>query len=144
MTPTDLALILTALLGGGALYKMLESVTVAFISRKKTVWEELREEIGRLQDKIRDQDVRMEKMQADIDRKNTVIDAYREKNIQLLSQIQHLEHQITVKDHAIGALEDRVKRLRLAVRCSHVEECHYVAEQLEKDEEHPDGTDTAH
>lgn len=141
MAPSDFALILTALIGGGALYKMLESVLVAFISRKKTVWEELREEITRLQEKIRDQDTRIEKLQTDIDRKNTVIDSYREKNLQLLAQVQRLEHQITVKDHAILALEDRVKRLKLAVRCSHSDECPALAGLTEQGEDDASSTE---
>lgn len=134
MTPADIALILTALVGGGALYKMIESIALTILNKGKSAREEFREEIARLEAKLKEQEHKIEKLQEEVERQKSENDVYRERNIQLLANIQRLELVIETKDYQISVLEDRVKRLRLAVKCSNTDNCPLLDEDKEEED----------
>lgn len=135
MTPADIALILTALVGGGALYKMIESIALTVINKGKSAREEFRGEIARLEAKLKEQEHKIEKLQEEIERQKNEKGAFQEKNIQLLANIQRLELVIETKDYQIGVLEDRIRRLRLVVRCSNTDNCPLLDEDKQDEEE---------
>ena len=132
MAPEDIALILTALVGGGALYKMIEGLALIIANKGKSAREEFRDEITRLEAKLREQEHKIEKLQEEIDRQKDENNIYREKNLQLMATIQHLELIIERKDHRIETLENRARLLKLA-QCSHIETCPLVEEGEEKE-----------
>jgi predicted RNase H-like nuclease (RuvC/YqgF family) len=128
MSPAEWATILAAIFGGGALYKTLESIALTLINKGKTVRDELREEIARLERKIDDQDDEIRQLKLEIAAKITAIDEWREKYYRLQRHTQSMEVSVEAKDYTIRVLEERITRLRRAVNCEYADNCPLLRE----------------
>lgn len=93
--------VVVALLGGGALVKLLEWWT----NRGKSLRDELRQEIARLENRINHLEEELSKWQERVDE-------WKSKYYSLLREYQLLEVAAAAKDHIITALERELKLLR--------------------------------
>lgn len=116
-TPDQIIQLLIAALSGGALLKFIENAGQWLLyNRGKSVRDELRTEIQRLE-------TRINQLEAEVERQKKANDDWRDKYNTLQLHAQRLEITVEAKDFAISVLEERVRRLRTAVNCQFAENC---------------------
>lgn len=96
---TDALPIILALFGGGALLKFVEFLISLIANGGKSVRQELREEIARLQKEI-------DKLKEELAERDSKLNDFREERLLLLAKIQRLEIIIETKDMIIRNLQN--------------------------------------
>lgn len=135
MAASELAILLSAIVGGGALYKMIEAIVLTIINKGKTTREELREEIARLEAKIREQEIKIEHLQDEIDEQLSEKNEQLTRNIELLSEVSRLGLMIDERNHRIMLLEEQIETLRNAIKCQYADACPLLSGAIRKDAE---------
>lgn len=134
MSQENWVAILVALIGGGALWKFLEAVVLPLFNKGKTLRDELRGEIARLEAHITALENKVDTLEAEVETWKSRVDEWRAKYFATLQEYQMCQVASAAKDRTIEDLKLVIDRLRGAVRCPFAENCPLLTQEKEKDE----------
>lgn len=109
---TEYVEILIALLGGGAAFSFLGKLLELLFNRGKTLRDELRQEIARLEGNIKELDAKIIHLEAEIETWKNKVDEWRNKYYALMEEYQLLKVATAAKDQLIAALQAELARLK--------------------------------
>jgi chromosome segregation ATPase len=96
--------IIVAFIGGGAGYKAFEKIFDLALNRGKSVRDELRQEIARLEGNIQGLEKKVDHLEAEVETWKTKVDEWKLKYFELFKQHQLLEVALAKKDQLIESL----------------------------------------
>lgn len=122
-TAGEVVSLVVALVGGGALYKFLEQLIELFAHKGKSVREELRTEIARLEKTIQEQQGRIDVLTERLSAEAVRTTEWRERYLELQQHTNSLLVSAEAKDAQITALEAQVGSLTRALSCEYASNC---------------------
>ncbi len=109
---TEYIEILIALLGGGAVFSFLGKLLELLFNRGKTLRDELRQEIARLENNIKELEAKIIHLEAAIETWKSKVDEWRNKYYALMEEHHLLKVATAAKDQLIAALQAELARLK--------------------------------
>ena len=111
--------VLLAVLGGGAVFTFLSKALELFFHRGKSLRDELRTDIVRLETTIIGLQARITMLEGEVETWKNKVDEWRNKYYELLEQSQFLKLTVAAKDQIIATLEAETKQLKRALANGH-------------------------
>jgi predicted RNase H-like nuclease (RuvC/YqgF family) len=134
MTIDQILTLLLYLIGGGAFWKMIESVTVTLLNKGKGRMEQMNDRVSELEKDI----ISLKGIIKELEAKNTVLNDlyydYRDKYSMLMVHTERLTITIEERNLTITQLEHQIKALRDIIECDHADVCPFI----ERNHDHSD------
>ena len=121
-------------IGGGAFWKMVESIWIATLNKGKSRIEQMGDRVSELEKDI----ISLKGIIKELEAKNTVLNDlyydYRDKYSMLMVHSERLTITIEERNLTITQLENQIKALKDIIECDHVDVCPFI----ERNHDHSD------